>query len=252
MLSSEGSELEPLGAAPLGVRLTSEVLGVQLELVVAVEARHVLRTKMPLTPVVGFARRFVELEAKATSWPVCVAAGPAVESVGIVPEQVAPQIPLSAWLPSRARSTSIGSPNKFVGFTANVTIFDVPPPGAGLTTCTWLTPADARSPAVSKAAKLVEFTKVVVRAAPLIVTVELRTKPTPVNAIVAAALPALAEAGLNEVRLGVWFFTDSGKLLDDPPFGAGFTTAISNVPDVLRSAPNIEVCSEVELMKVVE
>lgn len=136
MLSSEGSELEPLGAAPLGVRLTSEVLGVQLALVVVVEARHVLRMKMPLKPVVGFARRFVESEAKATTWPVAVAAGPAVERVGIVPEQVAPQIPLSAWLPSRARSTITGSPNRFVGFTANGTIFDVPPPGAGLTTWT--------------------------------------------------------------------------------------------------------------------
>ena len=207
---------------------------------------------MPLKPVVGFASRFVELEAKATSSPVCVAAGPAVERVGIVPEQVAPQIPLSAWLPSRARSTSVGSPNKFVGFTANITIFDVPPPGAGLTTCIWLTPADAKSPAVSKASKLVEFTKVVVRAAPLIVTTELGTKPTPVNAIVAAAPPAFAEAGLKEVRLGVWFFTESGRLLEDPPFGAGFTTAISNVPDVLTSAANIEACNEVELMKVVE
>lgn len=251
MLSSEGSELEPLGAAPLGVRLTSEVLGVQLEPVAVVEARHVLRTKMPLKPVVGFASRFVELEAKATSWPVCVAAGPAVERVGIVPEQVAPQIPLSAWLPSRARSTITGSPNKLVGFTANVTTFEVPPPGAGLTTCTWLTPADAKSPALSKASKVVAFTKVVVLAAPFIVTVELGTKPTPVNAIVMAALPAFTAAGLKEVRLGVWFFTDKGKLLDDPPFGAGFTTAISNVPDVLRSAANIDACSEVELMKVV-
>jgi hypothetical protein len=86
----------------------------------------------------------------------------------------------------------------------------------------------------------------------LIVTVELGTKPTPVNDIVAAALPAVAEAGVKEVRLGVWFFTDSGRLLDDPPFGAGFTTATSSVPDVLRSAANIEACSEVELMKVVE
>jgi hypothetical protein len=207
---------------------------------------------MPLKPVVGFASKFVEFEAKATSSPVCVAAGPAVERVGIVPEQVAPQIPLSAWLPSRARSTSIGSPNKFVGFTANITIFDVPPPGAGLTTCTWLTPADDRSPAVSKASKLVELTKVVVLAAPLIVTTELGTKPTPVNAIVVAAPPAFAEAGLKEVRLGVWFLTESGTLLDDPPFGGGFTTAISSVPDVARSAENIEACSVVELVKVVE
>lgn len=115
-----------------------------------------------------------------------------------------------------------------------------------------MTPADAKSPAVSKAAKLVEFTKVVVRAAPLIVTVELGTKPTPLNAIVMAALPAFTEAGLKEVRLGVWFFTESGKLLDDPPFGAGFTTAISNVPDVLKSAAKIDVCSEVELTKAVE
>ena len=172
--------------------------------------------------------------------------------MGIVPEQVAPQIPLSAWLPSRARSTSVGSPNKFVGLTANITIFDVPPPGAGVTTCTWLMPADDRSPAVSKASKFVEFTKVVVRAATLIVTTELGTKPTPVNAIVVAALPAFAETGLNEVRLGVWFLTESGKLLDDPPFGGGFTTVISNVPDVVKSAANIEACSEVELMKVVE
>lgn len=136
MLSSEGSELEPSAATPLGVRLTSEVLGVQDEADVVTELRHVLRRKILLKPVVGFASRLVEFDAKATNSPVAVAAGPAVEKVGIVPEQVAPQIPLSAWLPSRARSTIIGNPNKFVGFTANVTMFDVPPPGAGLTTCT--------------------------------------------------------------------------------------------------------------------
>ncbi len=137
MLSSEGSELGPSGATPLGVRLTSDVLGVQVTVDdTLVVARHVFRRKILLIPVVGFASRLVELEAKATSSPVCVAAGPAVERVGIVPEQVGPQTPFSAWLPSRARSTSIGSPNKFVGLTAKVTMFDVPPPGAGLTTCT--------------------------------------------------------------------------------------------------------------------
>lgn len=113
-------------------------------------------------------------------------------------------------------------------------------------------PADVRSPAVSKASKLVELTKVVVRGAPLIVTAELGTKPTPVKVIVVAGPPAFADAGLSDVRLGVWFFTERGKLLDDPPFGAGFTTPISNVPEVARSDANIKACSEVDPIKVVE
>ncbi len=112
-------------------------------------------------------------------------------------------------------------------------------------------PADARSPAVSKASKVVALSNVVVRAAPLIVATELGTKPTPVNVIVVAAPPAFAAAGLSDVRLGVWFFTASGKLLEEPPFGAGFTTAISNVPEVARSAATIKACNEVEPRKVV-
>lgn len=113
-------------------------------------------------------------------------------------------------------------------------------------------PADARSPAVSKASKVVELSKVVVRAAPSIVTAELGTKPTPVNVIVVAAPPAFAPVGLSDVRLGVWFFTASGKLLEEPPFGGGFTTAICNVPEVARSAAAMDVCNEVEPTKVVE
>jgi hypothetical protein len=145
-LSSEGSELGPSAATPFSPTLTVEVLGVHvLELVVA--ARQVLRRKMSLKPFVWFVTRLVELEAKATKFPVWLTDGPAVVRVG-VPEHVAPQIPLFAGVPSGARSTITGRPAKSVGFTANVSVLEVPPPGTGLTTCTWSIPPAARSPAV--------------------------------------------------------------------------------------------------------
>lgn len=96
--------------------------------------RHVSRKKMSLMLVVVFAKRFVEMDAKATNSPVVLTEGPAVASVGMLPEQVAPQIPLFAGAPSGARSTTTGSPAESVGFTATKIALDVPPPGDGFTT----------------------------------------------------------------------------------------------------------------------
>src|ERR1035441_6589644 len=104
-LSSEGSELGPSAATPLNPTLTFEVLGVQVLFEVRAAARQVFRRKTSLKPLVWFTTRLVELEAKATRFPVWFTEGPAVARVGVPPEQVAPQIPLFACVPSGARST---------------------------------------------------------------------------------------------------------------------------------------------------
>ena len=89
MPSSEGSELGPSGATPPGVRLTSVVLGVQAVPEEMLEARHVFRRKILLKPVVGFARRLVELDAKATKRPSLeIAASALAPSAGVTPSGV--------------------------------------------------------------------------------------------------------------------------------------------------------------------
>lgn len=64
--------------------------------------RHVLRTKMLLTPFVPPVRRFVEREAKATNWPVVLEEGPAFAGVRDPVEQVVPHTPRFAEEPSAA------------------------------------------------------------------------------------------------------------------------------------------------------
>jgi hypothetical protein len=78
------------------------------------------------------------MEANATDSPFVLVDGPDVMTSGVPLAHVeaVPQIPFSAWAPSGAKSSMIGSPFVVVGFTENTTIFEVPPPGVALNTCT--------------------------------------------------------------------------------------------------------------------
>jgi hypothetical protein len=84
----------------------------------------------------------------------------------------------------------------------NVTEFDVPPLGGGLTTVMDAVPAVATFAAGTIAVSLIEDTNVVVRAEPFQLTVEVETNLVPFTVKVNCALPAVVEVGLIEVMVG--------------------------------------------------
>lgn len=140
-----GSQLGPFAEFPFGSTLATVFEGTQEVF------RHVLRTNTSLDAFVSFVAKLFDIDANATVTPVMSVEGPAVMSSGVplAHIEVVPQIPFAACEPSRAKSNMIGSPFVAVGSTANTTMFDVPPPGAELKTCTWLTPPVAISARVS-------------------------------------------------------------------------------------------------------
>src|SRR5262245_20105983 len=82
-------------------------------------------------------------------------------------------------------------------------VFDAPPPGAGLTTATLAAPAAAMSAAPICAVSLVLFTKLVGRALPFHVTCAPGMNPSPLTVSVNAAPPACAEAGARLYSAGI-------------------------------------------------
>jgi hypothetical protein len=184
-----GSQLGPFAAFPLGSTLTRLFDGVQEPTVT-----HVVRTNTSLEAFVSVVTKLFDIEANATIDPFVFVEGPAVTASGVPFAHIAavPQIPFIACEPSGARSNMMGSPFVKVGFTANVRMFDVPPPGAALKTCTWSTPPAAMSPCVSWVVTEVELTNVVVRGPPLISITEVALKPVPVTVKVGAVVAAAA------------------------------------------------------------
>jgi hypothetical protein len=87
--------------------------------------------------------------------------------------------------------------------TSKFTVFEVPPPGAGLFTVTAAVPAEAMVAAGIAAVSCVEPTNVVVRAVPAKLTTEAETKFVPLTVSVKpAALPATALVGEITVIVG--------------------------------------------------
>src|SRR5207245_1251786 len=86
-----------------------------------------------------------------------------------------------------------------------VCALDVPPPGAGLNTVTCAVPAVPRSGAAIVAVSWVAGTNVVARFAPFHRTVEPEMKFVPVTISVRPDAPAVTEAGLKPVVVGIGF-----------------------------------------------
>ena len=86
--------------------------------------------------------------------------------------------------------------------TASVMGFDVPPFGGGFVTVSDRFAGMLRSAAERLTFRLVGFTNVVVRFAPLIATVDCETKLVPVMVTVVVAAPARTEVGESEVKIG--------------------------------------------------
>lgn len=127
-----GSQLGPFAAFPFGSTLTNVFEGMH------VLFKHVLRTNTSLDAFVSVVTKLFDIDANATIVPAAFVEGPAVIASGVplAHVEVVPQIPFIACEPSGAKSKMIGSPFAVVGSTANTPIFDVPPPGAALKTCT--------------------------------------------------------------------------------------------------------------------
>ena len=115
----------------------------------------------------------------------------------------------------------------------NAIAFEVPPPGAGVTTVTGALPAVTMSLAGIAAVTWPAFTNVVVRAAPFQRTWEVPTKLLPFTVSVNAAPPAAVLVGASEVSAGTGF---AGALMvnaiafEVPPPGAGVTTVTGALP----------------------
>jgi hypothetical protein len=132
-----------------------------------------------------------------------------------------------------------------------VTEFEVPPPGAGLTTVTDAVPAVATLAAGTVAVSCVEETNVVVRAEPFQSTVEVETKLVPFTVKVNEPLPAVVEVGLIEVIVGTGLLMVKVTEFEVPPPGAGFTTVTDAVPPVATLAAGMVAVSLIEETNVV-
>lgn len=129
--------------------------------------------------------------------------------------------------------------------------FEVPPPGAGLTTVIDAVPAVVTSAAGTVAVSCVEETKVVARPEPFQLAVEVETKLLPFTVNVNKALPAAVELGLSELIVGTGLLIVNVTAFEIPPPGAGLTTVMDTVPPVAILAAGTVAVSCVEETKVV-
>ena len=135
----------------------------------------------------------------------------------------------------------------------NVCEFEVPPPGAGVTTVTDAVPEFATRAAVTVAVSWVEETNVVVSAVPFQRTDELATKLLPFTVIMNCAAPARHELGLIEVVAGTGLLIVNACEFEVPPPGAGFTTVTDAVPAfATRAAVTVAVSCVAETNVVVK
>jgi hypothetical protein len=117
-------------------------------------------------------------------------------------------------------------------FTVKVTLFEMPPPGAGFCTVTAGVPAVAISEARMEAVSWVALTKVVVFANPPKLTTAAETKFVPFTVRVNAGPPAVALGGESVVIVGTgllpWVIVKPGgfKFVSGPPPGCGVNRSI--------------------------
>src|SRR4029077_5172001 len=133
----------------------------------------------------------------------------------------------------------------------NVFAPDVPPPGPGFVTVTWIVPAVAMSAAEIAAVNWVLLENVVVRGDPFQFTTEVVMKPEPFTVSVKPGPPAVALLGEMEVTFGLGLLIVKVSEFDAPPPGGGFVTITGTVPAVARSEVRIWAVTLMLLTKVV-
>jgi hypothetical protein len=125
--------------------------------------------------------------------------------------------------------------------------FDVPPPGAGLTTFTDAVPPAATSAELIAAVTSVPLTKVVVRVEPFHSTTAPGTNWLPVIMSVKAPLPETTLAGESDPATGAGLSIVNAVAPEVPPPGAGVITVTFAVPGLAISAAVMEAVSELAL-----
>ena len=106
-----------------------------------------------------------------------------------------------------------------VALIVHVCTFDVPPPGAGLTTVIDAVPAVATRDAGTVAVSCVEETNVVASVVAFHFTVEVETKFVPFTVMVNDEHPAGYEFGLSEVVVGTGLLMVNVTAFDAEPVG---------------------------------
>lgn len=129
------------------------------------------------------------------------------------------------------------------GFTVRLTEFEVPPPGAGLTTVTGKELTTSRLAAGNVAVSCVGLTKTVARLvglAPPKWTTDPATKFVPVIVTTWSRLPAAKLVGVTVVIVGTGtLVTVRSTKFEVPPPGNGLKTVIGKVPTAATSAARI-------------
>jgi len=119
----------------------------------------------------------------------------------------------------------------------NVSMFDVPPPGALLNTVTFAVPTVAMSAALILAVNRVLDTNVVVRADPFQRTVDTPLRrPVPFTVRVKADPPTVADAGLKLLMFGTGLLIRKNTKFESPPPGVLLNTSTFAEHAVARSA----------------
>ena len=157
-----------------------------------------------------------------------------------------------AVIPVGEIEVSVGTGLFPVEVIVKVSAFEVPPPGAGLTTVTDAVPAVATRAALTIAANCNPLTKVVVRDAPFHLTDEAAIKFVPLTVRVNCAAPAVILAGESEVAVGAGLLGTglmvNAKAFDVPPPGVPLKTVTLAVPAVAISAAVTEAVNWVALV----
>lgn len=136
-------------------------------------------------------------------------------------------------------------------FTANGSLFDVPPPGDGLITVMLSVPTEVTFDAKTDAVNCAPLIKVVASLVAFQTTVEPFTKLFPVTVKANAGTSASLLDGDNEATTGTGLSMTKLSLLESPPPGVGFFTVTGTVPALAISAPLMATVSCVLLTNVV-
>src|SRR5215469_8645197 len=110
---------------------------------------------------------------------------------------MAPSRPTKSGVEKKSCDVTLNATEELEGVIAKNTVFEAPPPGAGLRTLTAVVAAVATSAASMAAVNCDLLTKVVVRALPFQLTTELGTKPVPLTVSVNGAPPGVVALGLS-------------------------------------------------------
>jgi len=167
-----------------------------------------------------------------------------------LPKTLSPNAPLPARAFAGARKDALGTA-LLAALAVNVTAFDAPPPGAGLTTVTCAMPGTAISVARSIAISCVLLTNVVCRLAPLHRAVEPDTKLLPLRVSAMLPEPAVVLDGESDVTPGGGLLMVKASALEVPPPGPAFTTVTCATPAAAMSLARIWAVSCEPLTNVV-